>query len=165
MSENTDHLPTTARTSADVVVKCSRCKFRGPLTSFPRLPNLKYTKDCHGCREKHLGNEISVDENESDRRVFFSEARQTNLKRCFDSLMTVIEKPGGVHPKMAKILEAVFDKVEKVGGNIRAKAPTISFSFAQMGKSNENGNKCFKKPFKPFINANFRGGDYAAFRD
>ncbi|KAJ7927676.1 hypothetical protein B0H13DRAFT_1598446, partial [Mycena leptocephala] len=53
-------------------------------------------------------------------QVFFSEARQINLKRCFDSLMSVIEKPGGVHPKMAKVLETVFDKVERVGGDIGA---------------------------------------------
>ncbi|KAJ7800077.1 hypothetical protein B0H14DRAFT_2387567, partial [Mycena olivaceomarginata] len=42
------------------------------------------------------------------------------LKRCFDSVMSVIKKPGGVHPKMAKGLQKVFDKVEKVGGDIRA---------------------------------------------
>jgi hypothetical protein len=34
--------------------------------------------------------------------------------------MSVIKKPGGVHPKMAKGLQKVFDKVEKVGGDIRA---------------------------------------------
>ncbi|KAJ6566322.1 hypothetical protein B0H19DRAFT_1066643 [Mycena capillaripes] len=33
----------------------------------------------------------------------------------------------------------------------RSKAPTNSFSFAQMGKLNENENKGFKNPFKPFI--------------
>ncbi|KAJ6557686.1 hypothetical protein B0H19DRAFT_946871, partial [Mycena capillaripes] len=53
-------------------------------------------------------------------QVYFSEARQINLKRCFASMMSVIEAPGGVHPKMAKILESVFDKVEEVGGDIAA---------------------------------------------
>ncbi|KAJ6537912.1 hypothetical protein B0H19DRAFT_961929, partial [Mycena capillaripes] len=53
-------------------------------------------------------------------QVFFSEARKINLKRCFDSLMSVAEHSGGVHPKMANIMESVFTKVEKVGGDIGA---------------------------------------------
>ncbi|KAJ7694764.1 hypothetical protein B0H17DRAFT_931272, partial [Mycena rosella] len=53
-------------------------------------------------------------------QVFFSEARRINLKRSFASLMAVIEAPGGVHSKMAKVLEKVFEKVERVGGDIGA---------------------------------------------
>ncbi|KAF8240120.1 hypothetical protein L208DRAFT_1234331, partial [Tricholoma matsutake] len=34
-------------------------------------------------------------------------------------LMVVIAQPGGLHPKMADIVESVLAKVEKVGADIR----------------------------------------------
>ncbi|KAJ7237261.1 hypothetical protein C8J57DRAFT_1087702, partial [Mycena rebaudengoi] len=52
--------------------------------------------------------------------IFYSEAEKINLKRCFESLMEVIEALGGVHPKMAKVLDGIFGPVQKVGGDIGA---------------------------------------------
>ncbi|KAJ7574254.1 hypothetical protein C8J56DRAFT_803234, partial [Mycena floridula] len=51
--------------------------------------------------------------------VFYSQARIQSLKRCFDEMLETAGVPGGVHPKMAKILDRVFTQVEQVGGDIR----------------------------------------------
>ena len=40
------------------------------------------------------------------------------MKECFGEIIAQMENPRGVHPKMAKILEGVSSKVEKVGGDI-----------------------------------------------
>jgi hypothetical protein len=34
--------------------------------------------------------------------------------------MEVVESPGGVHSKMAKVLDTAFDKIVKIGGDIGA---------------------------------------------
>ncbi|CAK5267884.1 unnamed protein product [Mycena citricolor] len=40
---------------SDPVVKCSRCKYTGPQSSFPRLANFTYTKHCHDCAKIRKG--------------------------------------------------------------------------------------------------------------
>ncbi|KAJ7213761.1 hypothetical protein C8J57DRAFT_1075224, partial [Mycena rebaudengoi] len=42
------------------------------------------------------------------------------LKTCFEDMLAVAEAPGGMHPKMAKVFEAAFGPVEKIGGDIGA---------------------------------------------
>jgi hypothetical protein len=34
-------------------------------------------------------------------QVFYSEEQKNALKRCFSDMMAVVERPGGVHPRMA----------------------------------------------------------------
>jgi hypothetical protein len=50
--------------------------------------------------------------------VFYSEARRQHLKRCFEDLLDVTSIETGVHPKMAYILEGVFQDIERVGGDV-----------------------------------------------
>ncbi|KAJ7432626.1 hypothetical protein B0H11DRAFT_1759960, partial [Mycena galericulata] len=47
-----------------------------------------------------------------------SEARMIHLKRCFETMMEVMQDPCGVHPKMAKVLEKTVAPVERVGADI-----------------------------------------------
>jgi hypothetical protein len=51
-------------------------------------------------------------------QIFYSEEEKNDLKRCFSDMMAVVEGQGGVHPKMAGILNKVFTSVKKVGGDI-----------------------------------------------
>ena len=51
-------------------------------------------------------------------QVFYSEEQKNALKRCFSDMMAVVERPGGVHPRMAGVLDKVFSRVNKVGGDI-----------------------------------------------
>jgi hypothetical protein len=51
-------------------------------------------------------------------QVFIPEAWQAHAKHCFSDLMVVIVQPGGLHPKMAAIVDSVLNKVEKVRGDI-----------------------------------------------
>ncbi|KAJ7868134.1 hypothetical protein B0H13DRAFT_1897286 [Mycena leptocephala] len=83
--------------------------------------------DQDGGRESEVGNassdndldgEISMEEDNGDERVFNSEAHRIHLKRCFASFMDVVESPGGVHPKIVKVLDTAFDKMVKIGGDI-----------------------------------------------
>ncbi|KAJ7726312.1 hypothetical protein DFH07DRAFT_758150, partial [Mycena maculata] len=41
------------------------------------------------------------------------------LKRCFDELLELAEKPNGVQPKMAKRLENLFAPIENAANEIR----------------------------------------------
>ena len=41
-------------------------------------------------------------------KVHYSEACCTFVKTCFSDLMVVVEKPGGLHPKMVAIVDSVF---------------------------------------------------------
>ena len=50
--------------------------------------------------------------------MFYSEEEKKVLKRCLSDLMEVVERPGGVHPRMAGVLDKVFSHVKKVGGDI-----------------------------------------------
>jgi hypothetical protein len=51
-------------------------------------------------------------------KVHYSEACHIFIKTCFSDLMVVVEKPGGLHPKMAAIIDSIFSRIENVGGNI-----------------------------------------------
>jgi hypothetical protein len=51
-------------------------------------------------------------------QVFYSEEEKNVLKRCLSDLMAVVEQPGGIHPRMAGVLDKVFSRVKKVGGDI-----------------------------------------------
>ncbi|KAJ7200341.1 hypothetical protein GGX14DRAFT_372251, partial [Mycena pura] len=47
-----------------------------------------------------------------------SAARITHLKECLDEVIAQMENPRGVHPKLAKILDGLANKVEDVGGEL-----------------------------------------------
>jgi hypothetical protein len=51
-------------------------------------------------------------------KVYFSEARCVNLKRCFNDLVELTESTNGVHPRLAMILDSVFAPIEAVEGEI-----------------------------------------------
>ena len=51
-------------------------------------------------------------------QVFYSEEEKNVLKHCLSDLMAVVERPGGVHLWMAGVLNKVFSRVKKVGGDI-----------------------------------------------
>jgi hypothetical protein len=51
-------------------------------------------------------------------QVHYSEARQIHVTACFSDLMAAVKRPGGLHPKMAAIVESVFSHIENVGGDI-----------------------------------------------
>ncbi|KAJ7572445.1 hypothetical protein C8J56DRAFT_1081956, partial [Mycena floridula] len=53
-------------------------------------------------------------------QVYYSNERIKQLKRCLDDMLDTATAPGGVHPKMAKVLDKVFTQIEKVGGDIGA---------------------------------------------
>jgi hypothetical protein len=50
--------------------------------------------------------------------VFYSEEEKNVLKCCLSDLMAVVEWLGGVHPRMAGVLDKVFSCVKKVGSDI-----------------------------------------------
>ncbi|KAL0945116.1 hypothetical protein HGRIS_001434 [Hohenbuehelia grisea] len=64
------------------------------------------------------GSGSDEEEEEDGVRVFYSEARRLHLKRCFEEMIETAARPGGVHPKMAKALNRVFDGLDSVGGDI-----------------------------------------------
>lgn len=76
--------------------------------------------------DEENGGEDSNDSDEEDsssdaeaaERIFYSEEERNTLKRCFSDMMAVAERQGGVHPKMAGVLDKVFKGVKKVGGDI-----------------------------------------------
>jgi hypothetical protein len=51
-------------------------------------------------------------------KVYYSANKREVLKWCFSDMLEVMEMNGGVHPKMAKVLDRVFQHIEKVGGDI-----------------------------------------------
>ena len=50
--------------------------------------------------------------------MFYSEEEKNVLKCCLSDLMAVVKRPGGVHLWMAGVLNKVFGRVKKVGGDI-----------------------------------------------
>lgn len=72
--------------------------------------------------EEDTGEEINHFEgNESEEegdRVYYTAEESKTLKRCFSDMMELIDRKGGVHHKMAGILDKVFNGVKKVGGDI-----------------------------------------------
>lgn len=68
-------LVSTSISPPDTVVKCSRCSYRGPQSTFPQKANLSYLKTCFVCKEK--------------------EATRRDEKRSDDASPTSHEIPGG----------------------------------------------------------------------
>ena len=51
-------------------------------------------------------------------KTFYSQARITHLKRCFDDLIEEAGMSQGIHPSLAVKFEEIFQLVEHVGGDI-----------------------------------------------
>ncbi|KAF8148319.1 hypothetical protein K438DRAFT_1989233 [Mycena galopus ATCC 62051] len=71
-----------------------------------------------GGEQRREDSECGDSDAESDGRIMFSEARILHLKRCFNNIFDVMGNERGAHRKMAKVLEGVVGKIEKVDGDI-----------------------------------------------
>ncbi|KAG6907485.1 hypothetical protein DXG01_008775 [Tephrocybe rancida] len=62
-------------------------------------------------------NSLEFDDESPDREII-PDAETHEIEMCYQHAIKALKRPGGVHPKLAKVLREAFKPVKKVGGDI-----------------------------------------------